>query len=310
MPRLDADAARVIEFLSGLPAPDMRTISAQDFRAYYADFPAMPGPDVHEVRDLHVAGAERPIAARLYRPSAEANLPILVWFHGGGWVIGDLRSADWVCRELCVQAGTAVLSVDYRLAPEHPFPAGPEDAHAATAWVAANAGALGVDAARISVGGDSAGGAQAAVACLLAKSRGGPTLRSQLLIYPGTDHDLARPSVTEFADGPVLTSEAMDWFRTQYFPPGTDLTDPRASPALAPDHAGLPPACVLTAEIDPIRDAGEAYAAILAQAGVLTTAKRYSGIFHGFFTMGPARAKPRVGAADAARFLRGINTSF
>ena len=227
-----------------------------------------------------------------------------MWYHGGGWVIGDLRTADWVCRELCMQAGMVVVSVDYRLAPEHPFPAGPEDAFASLRWVAEHAASFGGDTTRISVGGDSAGGALAAVCCLLAKARGGPAIRSQLLIYPGADHDLGRASVTEFAEAPILTRETMDWFRGHYFPPGTDLSDMRASPALAPDHTGLPPACVLTAEIDPIRDSGEAYAVTLAQAGVLTTAKRYAGIFHGFFTMGPSMAKTREAVADAARFLR------
>ncbi len=304
MPQLDADAARVVEALAAHPMPDIRTASPAALRAFYAAFPAMPGAEPHEVRALQVAGAEGPIAARLYRPSAAANLPVLVWYHGGGWVIGNLDTADWVCRELCVQAGMAVVSVEYRLAPEHPFPAGPEDAFAALGWVAGHATSFGGDPARISVGGDSAGGALAAACCLMARARGGPAIRSQLLVYPATDHDLTRPSTSAFAEAPILTGEAMAWFRGHYFPPGTDLSDPRASPGLAADHTGLPPACVLTAEIDPIRDSGEAYAATLARAGVLTTAKRYLGIFHGFFTMGASMAKTREAVADAARFLR------
>ncbi len=303
MAKLDPDAARVVAFLSARTPGDLGQMNPAELRAWYADTPMMPGPDVHEVRDLMVAGAESEVAARLYRPSARTGLPVLVWFHGGGWVIGDLRSADWVCRELCVQAGTVVLSVDYRLAPEHPFPAGPEDAFAATAWAVANAASIGGDAALVSVGGDSAGGALAAVCCLLARMRGGPPLRTQLLVYPGTDHDLTRPSVTGFADGPFLTRDALLWFQGHYLGAGADRSDPRASPALAADHANLPPAFVLTAEVDPIRDAGEAYAHILASAGVMTTAKRYNGVFHGFFTMGPSMAKTREAVADAARFL-------
>lgn len=306
MPQLDTDAARVLEALAAYPAPDLKAATPSEMRSFYAAFPTMPGAEPHEIRELTVSGAEGDLPARLYRPSAVAGLPILVWYHGGGWVIGDLRTADWVCRELCVQANTVVISVDYRLAPEHPFPAGPEDAFASFGWVARNAAAIGGDAGKISVGGDSAGGALAAVCCLLAKARGGPAIRSQLLVYPGADHDLARPSITEFADAPILTSQTMAWFRAHYFALGTDLSDMRASPALAADHTGLPPACVLTAEMDPIRDAGEAYAATLAQAGVLTTAKRYSGIFHGFFTMGPSMAKTREAVADAARFLRTV----
>jgi acetyl esterase len=306
MPKLDDDAARVIAFIAASGAPDLASLTPAELRAYYANVPAMPGPEAHEVRDLRVAGAEGEIGARLYRPSAAEGLPILVWFHGGGWVLGDLRSADWVCRELCMQAGCVVLSVDYRLAPEHPFPAGPEDAFASVRWAATHAAEIGGDAARISVGGDSAGGALAAVCCLLAKARGGPAIAGQLLIYPGTDHDLSRPSASEFADGPFLTRDAMVWLRKHYLGADGDLSDPRASPALAPDHTGLPPACVLTAEIDPIRDAGEVYATILAHAGVLTTMKRYNGIFHGFFTMGPSMAKTREAVADAARFLRTV----
>ncbi len=304
MPKLDDDAATVADLLAARGQMDMKTLTPAQLRQFYAEFPRQPGAEVHEVRGLSVDGADGPIPARLYRPSDASSLKLLVWFHGGGWVIGDLESADWVCRELCQQAGIAVLSVDYRLAPEHPFPAGPDDAFAALRWAHAHAAEIGVDPAMISVGGDSAGGALAAVCCLLAKAQGGPPIRSQLLVYPGADHDLTRPSVTEFAAGPLLTSETMTWFRGHYFGTGADLSDPRASPALAPDHTGLPPACVLTAEIDPIRDSGEAYAVTLAHAGVLTTAKRYRGIFHGFFTMGPFIGKTREAVADAAAFLR------
>ena len=308
MPTFDPDAARILEYLAASGAPDIATMQPAELRTYYSQLPAMPGPELHEVRDLSVSGAEGDIPARLYRPSAAQDLPLLVWFHGGGWVIGDLGSADWVCRELCAQAGTAVLSVDYRLAPEHPFPAAPEDAYAATCWAAAHAAGLGIDPARIAVGGDSAGGALAAVCCLLAKTRNGPPIAAQLLVYPGSDHDLTRPSASEFADGPFLTAETMRWFRHHYLGAAPDLSDPRASPSLAPDHTFLPPACVLTAEVDPIRDTGEAYAAILVQAGVLTTAKRYNGVFHGFFTMGPLIGKTIEAVRDAAGFLRGVRS--
>ncbi len=303
MANIDDDAAQILAFLAARGAPDMATLSPADVRAFYAGFPTAPGRLIHEVRELQVAGAEGEIPARLYRPSADTGLPILIWFHGGGMVLGDLQSGDWACRELCVQANTVVVSVDYRLAPEHKFPAAPEDAYAALLWVAANAAALGGDATRISVGGDSAGGTLSAVCCLLAKSRGGPALRSQLLVYPGVDRDLTRASVTEFANGPILTRQSMLWFRHHYHNSESELLDPRATPALAESHAGLPPACVLTAEVDPIRDAGEAYAVRLAQAGVLVTMKRYNGVYHGFFTIGPMIGKTVEAVADAARFL-------
>ena len=163
--------------------------------------------------------------------------------------------------------------------------------------------ALGGDPLRISVGGDSAGGTLAAVCCLMARAQGGPAIRAQLLVYPGVDRDLDRPSVVEFAHGPILTRDAMLWFRGHYHTSEDELQDWRATPALAPGHAGLPPACVLTAEIDPIRDAGEAYANQLAHAGVMVTMKRYNGVFHGFFTMGPVIGKAVVAVAEAARFL-------
>lgn len=303
MARIDEDAARVLEFLAARGAVDITTMSPPDVRAYYAQFPSMPGCDVHEVRDLTVDGAAGSLPARVYRPVADGDLPVLIWFHGGGMVLGDLRSADWVSRELCSAARTVVVSVDYRLAPEHKFPAAPEDAYAALQWVAAHAGDIGADANRIAVGGDSAGGTLAAVCCLLSKMRSGPAIRSQLLVYPGTDRDLTRPSVTEFARGPILTRDAMLWFRGHYHSEEAELSDPRANPALADDHTNLPPACVLTAEIDPIRDAGENYANVLAHAGVMVTMKRYNGVYHGFFTMGSAIAKTREAVADAARFL-------
>jgi acetyl esterase len=306
MARLDDDAARVLALLTALGPGDISAMQPQAVRDHYAAFPTMPGPDVHEIRDLSVAGADGLLSARLYRPSGDDRLPILVWFHGGGMVLGDLRSADTVCRALCLQAETVVLSVAYRLAPEHRFPAAPEDAYAALGWAVANAAELGGDPTRVSVGGDSAGGTLAAVCCLLARDRGGPSIRGQLLVYPGVDPDLTRASVAEFAAGPVLTLDGMLWFRRHYHASDDELLDPRANPALAANHEGLPAACVLTAEVDPIRDAGENYAALLARAGVLTTMRRYRGVYHGFFTMGASVAKTREAVADAARFLRTV----
>jgi acetyl esterase len=309
MATLDEDAERLLAVMASRGAIDIATMAPAAVRAHYDAFAGPRGREVHAVRDMVVAGAAGDLAARLYLPSAAANLPVLVWYHGGGMVIGSLKAADWVCRELCMQAGTAVVSVEYRLAPEAKFPAAVEDAYAAAAWVVAHAAEFGGDPALVSVGGDSAGGTCAAVACLLAKQRGGPALLSQLLVYPGTDRDLTRPSVTEFANGPILTKAAMLWFRGHYHSSEAELLDMRANPALANDHTGLPEACVLTAEIDPIRDAGENYARLLAEAGVLTTLKRYAGVYHGFFTMGPFLAKTTAAVADAARFLRQVATT-
>ncbi len=304
---LDQDAAQVIAMLDAAGGFAIAGMTPGDIRARMAAAPRMPGRAVHEVCDHRVAvsGGES-IGARVYRPSAALNLPVLVWFHGGGMVIGDLQSADWVCRELCVQAGHVVVSVDYRLAPEHKFPTAVEDANVAVVWVADNAAMLGVDASRLSVGGDSAGGTCAAVACLMAQARGGPAILAQLLVYPGVDRDLTTPSAIEFAAGPLLTRDAMLWFRGHYHSSDTEFGDWRATPARAASHDGLPQACVLTAEIDPIRDAGEAYGALLARAGVMVRAKRYAGVFHGFFTIGPMIGKTVAAVADAARFLREV----
>jgi acetyl esterase len=304
MPEFDEDAARIVAVLSASGLPPIESQTPAQIRAAYRNFPHPQGRDMAEIRAIDIPGPLGPIPARLYRPSVETARPLLVWYHGGGMVIGDLESADWVCRELAHLADTAVLSIDYRLGPEHKFPAAVEDAHAGAQFAIAHAADFGADPGCVVVGGDSAGGTCAAVACILARERGGAMPRAQLLVYPGTDRDLTRPSVTEFANGPVLTKAAMLWFRGHYHSDLAELQDYRANPALAPHHRGLPPAFVLTAEIDPIRDAGENYGNLLAHAGVMTTMKRYNGVFHGFFTMGPIMRKTTEAVADAAAWLR------
>ena len=304
MPEFDEDAARIVAVLAASGAPPIETQSPEQIRAAYRNFPRPQGRDMAAIRATEIPGPLGAIPARFYRPVSQDALPLLVWYHGGGMVIGDLDSADWVCRELAHLAGTSVLSVDYRLAPEFKFPAAVEDAFASAQYAMANAAEFRADPARVTVGGDSAGGTCAAVACILARERGGAMPRAQLLVYPGTDRDLTRPSVTEFGGGPVLTKAAMLWFRGHYHNDLSELQDPRANPALAPHHGGLPPAFVQTAEIDPIRDAGENYGNLLARAGVMTTMKRYNGVFHGFFTMGPMMRKTTEAVADAAAWLR------
>jgi acetyl esterase len=222
-------------------------------------------------------------------------LPLLVFFHGGGWVVGDIATHDTVCRHLANRAECAVVSVDYRLAPEHKFPAAVDDAYTATAWVAENAAALGVDAGRLAVGGDSAGGNLAAVVCLMARDRGAPRISYQLLVYPATDAAMRHESIARFAEGHVLTRATMRWFYEQYLPSPEDAADWRVSPLVAADLAGLPPAYVLTAGYDPLCDEGDAYAARLAAAGVPVEHRRFPGQIHGFTTNGKI-----IRAADAA----------
>ncbi len=225
---------------------------------------------VHEVYDRTVPGPAGPVPVRVYRPSEATGLPVVVWFHGGGWVIGGLDSHDHLCRLLCDDAGCVVVSVDYRLAPEHPFPAAVEDCVAAYGWVAANATEVGGDPGRVAVGGDSAGGNLAAVVALTRRDAGDPPPRAQVLVYPVTDHEFDSPSMHENATGYFLEREHMRWFFGHYLRTPADADDWRVSPLRAPDLSGVAPAIVVTAEYDPLRDQGEAYGARLRAAGVDT----------------------------------------
>jgi acetyl esterase len=229
---------------------------------------------------------------------------VLVYFHGGGWVIGDIDTHDNTCRELTNAAGCVVVSVDYRLAPEHKFPAPLEDCYAATAWVAEHAANLGADPARLAVGGDSAGGNLAAAVCLLARERGRRTIVHQLLIYPVTDHDYFTASYRDNAEGYLLTREAMEWFWNHYLRTPADGKDPLASPLRSNNLSGLPPATVITAEFDPLRDEGEAYGHRLRGAGVEATVTRYDGMIHGFFGLGAVLAQGKKAMEEAAERLR------
>jgi acetyl esterase/lipase len=270
---------------------------------------AQPQPPIPmaRVEAMTVPGQGGPVPARFYVPgglAAAEPMPLLVYFHGGGWVIGDLDTHDGVCRFLAAAASSAVLSVDYRLAPEHPFPAAIEDAWAGFAWAAANAAQLGVDPARIAVGGDSAGGNMAAVVSLLAKAAGGPTPAMQLLLYPPTDSAGDLPSRYLFREGFMLTKADMDEWEQHYLPPGTDKTDPRVSVLLAPDLSGLPPAYVATAGFDPLRDEGEAYALRMREAGVQVALRRHPGLVHGFANMTAFSRSSRGAMLEVAGALR------
>jgi acetyl esterase len=259
---------------------------------------------VANVVDRHVPGPAGTIPVRVYTPAGQAPFPVLVYFHGGGWVIGSVETYDVLCRALTNAAGCIVVSVDYRLAPEHKFPAAAEDAYAAAKWVATNAAAVAGDAARIAIGGDSAGGNLAAVVALMARDRGAPSLVHQLLVYPVTDAACATVSYRENADGYLLTKAAMHWFWDHYTRSDTDRNQVYASPLRAPTVRGLPPALVITAEFDPLRDEGEAYAARLREAGVPVTVTRYEGMIHGFFGMAAVFDQGKQAIAQAAAALR------
>jgi acetyl esterase len=256
------------------------------------------------IEDRAIPGPHGGIPVRIYRPAGDAPKPTVVYYHGGGWVIGGLDTHDSTCRALANAADALVVSIDYRLAPEHTFPAAVDDSFAALQWVAEHAAELGGDPARIAVAGDSAGGNLAAVMAQQARDAGGPGLCFQLLVYPVTEHEFERPSWTENATGYFLTTDAMRWFFFHYLRTADDGADPRVSPMRARDLAGLPPAFVVTAEFDPLRDQGMAYAEALVAAGVPVTAEVYEGMFHGFFAMTAMIDAAKVAFDDAVAALR------
>ncbi len=288
---LDVHAAKLLEMIRLSGRPPYETLAPAEARQFSRNARAVLAPEPPEmgaVRDIKI-GEGGAIPARLYRPlgsAPNAALPALIYFHGGGWVIGDLDTHDVVCRQIANGSGAAVVSVDYRLAPEHKFPAAVEDAIAATAWIAAHGATLGIDTARLAVGGDSAGGNLAAVVALDARDRNGPKLFQQTLIYPATESTMSHPSHERFAEGLLLTRPTMKWFLGHYLRGAEDLADWRVSPLRATSLANLPPALVLTAGYDPLCDEGEDYAARLAAAGVPVTRVRVEGMIHGFLTMG------------------------
>ena len=253
-------------------------------------FFSQPDPEaVSLIQELSIPGPGGNIAARMYRPigvPGERVLPVLMYFHGGGHVIGDLDTHDTLCRQLCNRAGCAIVSVDYRLAPEHPFPAAFDDCVAATLWLHAQAAALNLDPARMAVGGDSAGGQLAATVCLAVRDAGQVSLAFQLLIYPVTNMHEASASITEKNKGYLLTKASLDYYYGHYVPAGQDRRDWRVSPLLAPSHANLPPAFVLLAGEDPLVDEGRAYADKLSSAGVSTQVVCFERQIHGFLPMG------------------------
>lgn len=291
---LDPQVRAFLDQVAALGRPQLHEVPVDDARGMMAMLSDLqpPGVDLAEVRDAEARGPGGPIPVRVYRPGPGV-LPLVVYFHGGGWVLGSLDTHDRICRALAERTGSVVVSVDYRLAPEHAFPAAAHDAYAATCWAVGEAAALDIDAARVAVAGDSAGGNLAAVVAMMARDRGGPDLRYQLLVYPVIDGTREYPSHDENAEGYFLTTATMRWFWGHYVPDAATRTNPYASPIRASDLGGLPSAFVLVAEFDPLRDEGEAYAAALAKAGVPVRLERYAGQIHGFFGM--------TGLFDSAR---------
>jgi acetyl esterase len=303
----------LLDLIEQRGVPPTHTLSPADARTLYRErrsFTQPAPPEVASVRDLQADGPHGAIPLRLYRPlgaAATETLPVLVYFHGGGWVIGDLDTHDTLCRELANGAGCAVVAVDYRLAPEHRFPTAVDDCLAATRWVRTHAGDLHLDATRLAVGGDSAGGNLAAVVSLTARDAGDLTIAYQLLIYPATDQHRTAPSHTSNGQGYLLTTDTMNYFTGHYITDPAQYRDWRASPLLRDDLQKLPPALVLTAGYDPLRDEGAAYAERLTAAGNRATYVCFERQIHGFITMGKlldeANSAVRLCAAELKHAL-------
>jgi len=301
---LDPQARALIDLMVERAVPAVHTLTPAEARRFYLErrfFTQPEPPAVGEVRALRTDGG---VPLRLYRPVAAGVHPVLVYFHGGGWTIGDLDTHDVLCRQLCDAAGAAVLAVDYRLAPEHRFPAAVDDCLAAVRWLRREAAALALDGARVAIGGDSAGGNLAAAVALLLRDAGEAAPALQLLIYPATDQRAGAPSHRSNAQGYLLTADSVAWYRGHYLPDPAQWTDWCASPLLAPDLSRLPPALVLTAGFDPLRDEGRQYADALSAAGNRVQYVCFERQVHGFITMSKVIDEARTAVALCGAVLR------
>ena len=296
---LHAQTTAVLESMRQLGSPPMHELSAAQARKSYQAMRVASTVELHEVRDIEAGG----VKCRLYRSSAATASPLLIYYHGGGWVIGDLDTHDDICRKLARDAHCSVIAVDYRLAPEHPAPAALDDCIVATQWIFANAKSLGIDATRIAIGGDSAGGNLAALVAMHADAK--PVF--QLLVYPAVDARMGQPSHKDNAQGYLLTADSMKWFLNHYLQGDEKKKlDPKVSPLLSSDEMlkKSPPTLVITAEFDPLRDEGEEYAAKLASLGVTTSTVRFHGQIHAFFGMSELLDDAAAAIALSASYLR------
>ncbi|MEI7032140.1 alpha/beta hydrolase [Streptomyces pratensis] len=275
---------------------------AADLAAIQADS-GTPEP-VGSVVDESMPGPGGPLPVRIYRPDVKGPLPVLVYFFGGGWTLGSLETGDAICRSLTNAVGCVTVAVGYRLAPENKFPAAPDDCFAGVRWAVEHAGRFGGDSTSVAVGGDSAGGNLAAAVTLMARESGGPDLLAQVLVYPNTDHLADTPSLRDNTDPLLFNAKSVQWYWDNYLASPEDGGNPLVSPLRAHDHSGLPPALVITAEYDPLRDEGEQYAELLRAAGVPVESTRYQGVAHGFFAMAGSLDAGRRAVDQAAGYLR------
>ena len=295
MPLAPEYQALFAELATQDPAPGLWEMTPEQGREMYrAMRPLIEELPIHQVVDQTIPGTQGDIPLRIYTPEGDGPFGVLMFFHGGGWVIGDLDTADAVCRQICTGADVVVVSVDYRMAPEAPYPAAVTDAYDATAWASANMAALNGNG-KLGVTGESAGGNLSAVVALRARDAGGPKINFQCLLYPVVDCDMSRASYAENGEGYLLETKSMAWFWDTYCPDPARREEPDASPIRAADLGNLPPALVVTAEFDPLRDEGMAYAAALDAAGTEATAVCYDGMVHDFFATAVMFESSRVG---------------
>jgi acetyl esterase len=307
MSAVHPQVAVILERVANSPLPPYDQVPAAVARRFYRDTRGALTPDPPAVESVQLLLAPGTVPVRAYRPKGAGKdeiLPALVYFHGGGWVIGDLDTHDAVCRTLANGARCAVFSVEYRKAPEAPFPAAVEDCFAALSFVFDHSKSFKINSKQIAVGGDSAGGNLATVMALMARDAGGPAISFQVLIYPGTDQRMAHPSIERNGEGYLLTKRSMLYFRGHYLPDPKDWLDWRASPALAKSLKGLPPAYVLTAGFDPLLDEGREYAERMRKEGVPVEYKNYPDMVHGFITMGRVLDTANSALADCAAALK------
>ena len=302
---LDPQAKAFLDQLVASNAPPVHAQTPEENRrTLRALFTAEVPTPVGHVEDRKVPSPDGDIPIRLYTPQGSGPFPVLVFLHGGGWVQGDIETYDELCRTLTNGVDCIVVSVDYRLAPEHTFPACPQDCYAATEWVATNAAQFNGDPSRIAIGGDSAGGNLTAVVTQMVRDRGGAPLVFQLLIYPMTDFTADTPSLREMGEGYFVTAKDLEWFLNHYLNNEEEKKDPLASPMLAASLSNLPPALIITAEYDPLRDDGELYGKRLKEAGVPVTISRYNGMFHGFVSLSAFLDQAKQGIAESCAALQ------
>lgn len=302
-PQLDPDAAARVAAFGAIPPMRERGLAAVRAAVECAPLPDQM-PAMASMDDATIPGPAGSIPVRIYSPTDDYGQPVLVYFHGGGLVMGSNHSFEPLARELASASGAAVVAVDYRLAPESPPPAQFDDAYAATEWVSQNADNLGFDAGRVAVVGDSAGGSLAAAVALAARDRAGPAICAQVLLYPGLDRDMTAPSIAALPDAPLLARDDIEFMHALADGNAGPPRDPYLVPAYASDLSGLPPAIMVTAACDPIQDWGERYAARLRDAGVQTTATRYPGMYHGFLMRSDSTARGRLAIAEIGALLR------